>query len=95
MSFANPTPEPRRRRASYYLGPPNVVDRYWPWPVGFVLFVALSWVEPAPSEFVYFATGAALVALWSELRYSVARRNYADLVRHVIQIEADPERDEG
>ena len=73
-------------RRSYYSGPPNVIERFWPWPVGVILLAGLGSLEEVPPPVVFFAAGAGVVAFWNELRWSTARENHAALLREVRRL---------
>ena len=65
-----------RGRAIFGYRPPNLVERFWAWPVGAALLVGIGSVVPDATPLVYFAGGAVLVAFYNELRLQTVRQNH-------------------
>ena len=75
-------PTGRRR---YYMGPPNLVERFWPWPVGLAAFLVLSWLDPPAPPLAYFLVGAGIVATWTRMTYDFARREHIAAVHRWLK----------
>lgn len=69
----------------YEYDPPNIVERFWAWPVGFVILAVLGSLEPLPPPVAFFAGGAGVVALWNETRMAVVRQNHLTLCQALIE----------
>jgi hypothetical protein len=73
--------------------PPNLLERFWAWPVGLVAFFVLANVSADP--FTYFVVGVVLVVVWSELRMQTIRENHLTLCKEILAykalVPADPD----
>lgn len=84
-------PTGRRR---YYMAPPNLVERFWPWPVGIAAVFVLSLLDPPTPPLVYFLVGAGIVATWTRMTYEFARQEHIAAVHRWLQdLGDDPEFD--